>query len=101
MRRTPEEADTRLQNEGKNMLTPPKAQNPLIQYLKLLKDPLTAMLLSAAVLSLCSQAASTEDYSAAYLGGTLLFVVFLNTLVDFVQARKSEAIVKVRAQSAF
>jgi hypothetical protein len=78
------------------MLTPPKAQNPLIQYLKLFKDPLTAMLLAAAVLSLCSQAAGTEDFTASYLGGTLLFVVFLNTLVDFIQARKSEAMVKVR-----
>jgi magnesium-transporting ATPase (P-type) len=94
---TLEEAATRLNKEGKNMLTPPKAQNPFIQYLKLLKDPLTAMLLTAAILSLCSQAASTDDYSAVYLGAVLLFVVFLNTLVDFIQARKSEAMVKVRA----
>ena len=54
------------------------------------------MLLTAAVLSLCSQAASSSNYSASYLGGTLLFVVTLNTLVDFIQARKSEAMVKVR-----
>jgi magnesium-transporting ATPase (P-type) len=91
-----EEASLRLQQEGKNVLSPPTAQNPFLQYLKLLKDPLTAMLLAAAILSLCSQAASTSDYSASYLGGTLLFVVTLNTMVDFIQARKSEAMVKVR-----
>jgi magnesium-transporting ATPase (P-type) len=93
---SPEEATLRLQQEGKNSLTPPTGQNPFLQYLKLLKDPLTAMLLAAAILSLCSQAASTSDYSASYLGGTLLFVVTLNTMVDFIQARKSEAMVKVR-----
>lgn len=90
------EALERLVRDGKNMLNPPKPQNPVLQYLKLLAEPLTAMLLGASVLALCSQAASPDDYTPSYLGAVLFIVVTANTIVDFWQARKSEAMVKVR-----
>ncbi|KAG5186318.1 hypothetical protein JKP88DRAFT_256400 [Tribonema minus] len=92
---SPEEAQRRLDTEGLNALTPPKEDSLIIQYLRLLKDPLTAMLLLAAALSLASQAAADEgDYTPIYLGMVLLVVTLANTTVDFVQARKSAAMVK-------
>jgi magnesium-transporting ATPase (P-type) len=94
------EAHERLARDGKNVLNPPKPQNPVLQYLKLLAEPLTAMLLAASVLALCSQAASPDDYTPTYLGAVLFIVVTGNTIVDFWQARKSEAMVKVRERSA-
>ncbi|KAG5184236.1 hypothetical protein JKP88DRAFT_208389 [Tribonema minus] len=53
------------------------------------------MLLLASALSLASQAAADDgDYTPIYLGLVLLVVTLANTTVDFVQARKSAAMVK-------
>jgi magnesium-transporting ATPase (P-type) len=95
------EAQARLAAEGRNELNPPKPQNPVLQYLKLLAEPLTAMLLLASLLAICSQAASPDDYTPSYLGAVLFLVVTANTIVDFWQARKSEAMVKVRDCTCF
>jgi sodium/potassium-transporting ATPase subunit alpha len=92
---TAAEAQGRLAAEGRNELNPPKPQNPVLQYLKLLAEPLTAMLLLASLLAICSQAASPDDYTPSYLGAVLFLVVTGNTIVDFWQARKSAAMVKV------
>jgi Cation transporter/ATPase, N-terminus len=95
---TAAEAQERLAVDGRNELNPPKPQNPVLQYLKLLTEPLTAMLLLASLLAICSQAASPNDYTPSYLGAVLFLVVTGNTIVDFWQARKSAAMVKVRQQ---
>ena len=49
-------------------------------------DPLTAMLLLAALLSLVSQASAEEgDNTPLYLGIVLTVVTLTNVMVDFVQ----------------
>jgi magnesium-transporting ATPase (P-type) len=71
---TAAEAKRRLETEGPNALTPPKTENAFIQYIKLLRDPLTIMLLVAAVLSIITQAfAQKGDYTPVYLGVVLFF----------------------------
>ncbi|KAG5185752.1 hypothetical protein JKP88DRAFT_354106 [Tribonema minus] len=73
----------------------------VLQYLRLLRDPLTAILLVAAALSLASQAAADDgDNTPVYLGLVLLAVTLANTTVDFVQARKMAAMVKSLAALA-
>ena len=89
------EAKRRFDTEGANELTPPKSENAFIQYIKLLRDPLTIMLIVTAVLSYISQAFATSgDRTPVYLASVLLAVILANTGVDFIQARKSAAMLK-------
>eukprot|EP00158_Paraphelidium_tribonemae_P001821 Partr_v1_DN24852_c0_g1_i2_m29624 putative ATPase Na K transporting alpha len=88
------EAKERITNEGPNCLTPPEAENAFLQFIKLLRDPLTVMLLVTAVLSLVTKAFSPDDWTPIYLGSVLVVVVLANTTVDFVQARKSASMLK-------
>mmetsp|Transcript_7445 Transcript_7445/g.11126 ORF Transcript_7445/g.11126 Transcript_7445/m.11126 type:complete len:1130 (+) Transcript_7445:49-3438(+) len=89
------EAQDRLARDGLNQLTPPKEPNFILQFLGLLAEPLTIMLMVAATVSLVSQIfAEDGDFTPVYLGCVLFFVTFANTTVDFVQARKSAAMVK-------
>ena len=77
------------------LLSPPQELHPFLQYMALLREPLTAMLLFASALSIASQAAAEgDDYTPVYLGSVLLAVTLANTTVDFVQSRKSAAMVK-------
>lgn len=86
---TSQAARERLAEHGPNSLPPPPRVNPAKQFLHVLLDPLNALLLIAAVISLGLYATDTSQYTPIYLGCLLIIVTLGNASIDFAQARAS------------
>ena len=82
------EARRRLEENGKNELTPPKQKPEWLKYLLHLADPFLLMLLAAAVLSFVAFAVQSDELNA-YLGGVLIAIILLNGTISYLQERKT------------
>ncbi len=90
---TSQEANSRLEKNGKNKLKEPPKDSLLKKFINALADPMIIMLLVAAFIS-----AGTTIYSNLVTGANesyadlfiILFVVILNTILSIVQESKAE-----------
>jgi Mg2+-importing ATPase len=90
---TSEEAQARLKQFGPNDPAPPKQHYAILDFLRLFLNPLTLILLVAAVISIF--------LGQAVDAGIIITIVFLSTTLDFVQSHKSQqAIEQLRQQVA-
>ncbi|KAJ9050048.1 hypothetical protein DSO57_1018193 [Entomophthora muscae] len=80
---------------GLNMLTPPKKKSALAQFLECLLSLFNILLLVAGILCFILLAIDPMgNFLNSYLGTILVVVAFINALVEFIQLRKSAAILE-------
>ena len=82
-----EEASTRLQRNGKNKLAEEKREPIWKRFLAQICDPMTIILLIAAVLSGITAAYSGESYANVFI---ILFVVVADAILGVFQENKAE-----------
>ena len=82
-----EEANQRLEKNGKNKLDEPKKDGIVKKFLKSLADPMIIMLLAAAGISLVTSIIQGESFTDVFI---ILFVVIVNTILGMVQESKAE-----------
>ncbi|MEG2175026.1 MAG: HAD-IC family P-type ATPase, partial [Oscillospiraceae bacterium] len=93
-----EEAQKRLEENGKNKLVEAKKVSLLHRFLSQLADPMILVLLVAAGLSGVTSAYSGESFADVFI---ILFVVILNSVLGVVQESKAEeAIAALREMTA-
>ncbi|KAF8881938.1 aminophospholipid-transporting P-type ATPase [Gymnopilus junonius] len=89
---TTDEAKTRLQRDGPNILTPPKKKSALMKA-KRLFTMFNILLMIAGLLEYGLLGFGFhQNFQNTYLGGILILVAFVNAGIDFYQIQKSEAI---------
>lgn len=81
------EASERLEKNGKNKLAEGKKKSLIMRFLSQLTDPMTIVLLAAAVLSGITAAFENESFTDVFI---ILFVVILNAVLGVVQESKAE-----------
>ncbi|MGM9645346.1 MAG: cation-translocating P-type ATPase [Eubacteriales bacterium] len=84
---TSQEAAERLEKNGKNKLAEGKKKSLIMRFLSQLTDPMTIVLLAAAVLSGITAAFENESFTDVFI---ILFVVILNAVLGVVQESKAE-----------
>ncbi|KAF5349512.1 hypothetical protein D9756_009023 [Leucocoprinus leucothites] len=90
---TEQEAKTRLQRDGPNVLTPPKKRSALMKFIDRLFTMFNILLIVAGILEYILLAIDFKaNFSNTYFGAILIGVAFINAFVDFYQLQKSEAI---------
>ncbi|KIM49561.1 hypothetical protein M413DRAFT_59017 [Hebeloma cylindrosporum] len=90
---TADEAKSRLQRDGPNILTPPKRKSALRKFLERLFTMFNILLMVAGVLEYVLLGIDFHaNFQNTYLGGILILVAFINASIDFYQIQKSEAI---------
>ena len=88
-----EEAAKRLEQNGKNKLVQPPKESLVKKFLKAMTDPMTLLLLAAAVISTGTTVYQNlvrhehESYADLFI---ILFVVIVNTVLSLVQESKAE-----------
>ena len=92
-----EEASKRLQANGPNKLREAKKDSVLVKFFKELKDPMTIVLIAAALIS-----AVTAVYAGESLADTviILAVVVINACLGVYQNSKAEAAIEALQQAA-
>ncbi len=86
-----EEAGARLQQFGRNMLTPPKTRGPAVRFMLQFNQPLVYILLAAAAIT-----ALLEEWLDS---GVILGVVLVNAIVGFLQESKALRAIEALARS--
>ena len=81
------EAEKRLEQNGKNKLKEPKKDGILKKFIKSLLDPMIIMLLAAATISAVTSVIKGENFTDVFI---ILFVVIVNTILGMVQESKAE-----------
>ncbi|KAF5344223.1 hypothetical protein D9756_011250 [Leucocoprinus leucothites] len=90
---TEQEAKTRLQRDGPNVLTPPKRRSAFMKFIDRLFTMFNILLIVAGILEYILLAIDFKaNFSNTYFGAILIGVAFINAFVDFYQLQKSEAI---------
>lgn len=90
---TDQEAKTRLEQYGRNQLSPPKRIHPVLQFLRYFLDLFNVMLWVAGVIAYIIYAIDPpNNFANVYIGGILLGVCVMNAFIEFYQSRKSQAI---------
>ena len=84
---TENEAQIRLEKNGKNKLKEPPRDGVIKKFIKSLMDPMIIMLISAAMISAVTSIASGEGFADVFI---ILFVVIVNTILSMVQESKAE-----------
>lgn len=87
---TKEEAQTRLESNGKNELAQKKKTPMIIKFLGQFKDVMILVLLAAAIVSAII-AIVQETYSDLIDSGIILGIVILNAIIGLVQENKAES----------
>ena len=87
---TQEEAENRLEKNGKNKLIEAKKDGIVKKFLKQLADPMTIVLIAAAILSAVTVIFSTEEGESFADVFIILFVVILNAVLGVIQESKAE-----------
>ena len=82
-----QEANSRLEKNGKNKLDEPKKDGVIKKFIKSLADPMIIMLLAAAGISAVTAAIQGESFTDVFI---ILFVVVINTVLGMVQESKAE-----------
>lgn len=86
---TSSEANTRLERNGKNRLTPPKKESEIIKYLKYYLNFFMILLEVAAVLCFIAYGLDRAQEMNLYVACILLGIVILNCTMSYWQDRKS------------
>jgi len=95
---TESEAQTRLEQNGKNKLAEAKKEPLLVRFLRQLKDPMVVILLAAAVISGITAIYAGESFADVII---ILIVVIINAVLGVYQESKAEkAIEALQAISA-
>jgi len=90
---TGDEAKRRLEQNGPNVLTPPKKKSALRKYIDRLFSMFNVILIIAGILEYILLGINFHlNFQNTYLGGILIAVAFLNAFIDWYQVQKSEAI---------
>ncbi|KAI9358903.1 hypothetical protein DFJ73DRAFT_135213 [Zopfochytrium polystomum] len=88
-------AAKRLQENGPNSLTPPKKRHPFLKFLDLLFGLFNLMLIVSGIAAYVILAIDYANNSQnTYLGAILIFVAFMNALIEFYQQQKSQSILE-------
>jgi Ca2+-transporting ATPase len=82
-----DEAQKRLEENGKNKLDEAKKIGIIKRFFKSLLDPMIIMLLAAAGISAVTSAIQGEGFTDVFI---ILFVVIVNTILGMVQESKAE-----------
>lgn len=86
-----QEANARLEKNGKNKLQEAKKDSLFKRFLKQLADPMIIVLLGAAALSAVTSAYEGESFADVFI---ILGVVILNSVLGVVQESKAEAAIE-------
>ncbi|KAF9533592.1 aminophospholipid-transporting P-type ATPase [Crepidotus variabilis] len=90
---TADEARKRLQENGPNVLTPPKKKSAIRKFMDRLLTMFNILLIVAGILEYVLLGIDFHaNFQNTYLGGILILVAFVNASIDFYQIQKSEAI---------
>ncbi|EGD77433.1 sodium/potassium-transporting ATPase subunit alpha [Salpingoeca rosetta] len=92
-----EEAQHRLEEDGPNVLTPPKRTPQWVIFLRQLLDPFMLMLLAAAILSWVAYGLDTTEPLNLWLGVILFAVVLVTSFMSFLQERKTSNLMSLFA----
>ena len=84
---TSQEVDTRLLTNGPNELIKEKKDSSIKKFFMQLIDPMTLVLLSAAIISIVVSIYAGESFTDTFI---ILFVVFVNALLGVYQENKAE-----------
>ncbi len=84
---TSAEAEKRGQEQGKNKLAEGKKTSLIVRFLNQLKDPMTLILIAAAIVSAITSAISNESFADVFV---ILFVVIVNAVLGVLQESKAE-----------
>ncbi|KAJ3517123.1 hypothetical protein NLJ89_g701 [Agrocybe chaxingu] len=88
-----DQVEQRLQENGPNVLTPPKKKSVFRKFLDRLFTMFNILLMIAGVLEYVLLGIDFHgNFQNTYLGGILILVAFINASIDFYQIQKSEAI---------
>lgn len=82
-----EQAQKRLEQNGKNKLVEPKKDSIFKKFVSQLMDPMIIILLGAAVVSGITAAYANESFADVFI---ILFVVIVNAVLGVVQESKAE-----------
>ncbi|ETO18599.1 P-type ATPase [Reticulomyxa filosa] len=87
-----DEAERRLERDGKNMLTGQKEPSPVIQYLKKFLDPLIMVLNICGVVSFVIYGLDPTQYVNLYLAVGVVIVVLVSVTLGYIQEGRSRAV---------
>jgi Ca2+-transporting ATPase len=94
---TQEEASARLQQNGKNKLAEGKKISLLSRFIKQVLDPMTVILLAAAIISGITAFYSQESFVEVFI---ILFVVVVNAMLGVYQESKAEKAIEALQEMA-
>ncbi|KAG0304945.1 hypothetical protein BGZ98_004793 [Dissophora globulifera] len=88
-------AARRLEENGPNILSPPKQISPFMKFFHCLTSLFNLLLILAGVLNYILLAVDPKNNKVnTYLGAILIAVAFLNAAIEFYQAQKSAAVLQ-------
>ncbi len=94
---TKEEAEKRLNENGKNVLKEAKRESLLVHFLKQLLEPMTIILIVAAIVSAITAAFSGESFTDVII---ILAVVIINAILGVYQENKAEKAIEALKEMA-
>jgi sodium/potassium-transporting ATPase subunit alpha len=86
------EAADRIAKEGENKLSEKEGTHPFIEFLIHMSNFFSLLLWAGAILCFVAYALSPEDQGNLYLGIVITAIVNLSALIEFLQNRKSKAL---------
>ncbi len=90
---TKEEAQSRLEKNGKNVLDSGKKQSMIVKFLSQFKDVMILVLIAAAIVS-AAVAIYQNEYSELIDSGLIFLIVIVNAIIGFVQENKADAAIE-------
>jgi len=85
-------AAKKLVEWGENKLTEKEGMNPFVEYLIHMANFFSILLWAGAILCFVAYGMASEDPSNLYLGIVITIIVNLSCFIEFIQNRKSKAL---------
>jgi len=87
-------ASQRLIEEGENKLTEKEGMNPFVEYLHHMANFFAFLMWAGAILCFVAYGLASDDPSNLYLGIVITVIVNVSTFIEFMQNRKSKALME-------